>query len=186
MSHRRRPSFSCNIAASNAISLIVFTQFWLFSYWNFFFTSFSALFLPTAYTQHICYVNFTKFNQPTPIYVNMVRDPVERIISWFYYIRSPWYVTRKVFLFPIFRIERTFQYPFQPSFFTPKVLRRQKSRLSRAAASQHSVVAQGFRDVCFERGSRVHLHPRRNTWRHRRPSTTNAFLLWPWSRVQVS
>ncbi len=26
-----------------------------------------------------------------PIYINFVREPVQRIISWYYYIRAPWY-----------------------------------------------------------------------------------------------
>lgn len=43
-----------------------------------------------AFSPHMCFVNFTKFNRPRPIYVNLVRDPVERIPSWFYYVRSPW------------------------------------------------------------------------------------------------
>lgn len=28
---------------------------------------------------------------PQPIYINFVREPVQRIISWYYYIRAPWY-----------------------------------------------------------------------------------------------
>jgi dermatan/chondrotin sulfate uronyl 2-O-sulfotransferase UST len=44
---------------------------------------------PLAYAKHFAYINFSRFDQPTPIYVNLVRDPVERVISWFYYIRSP-------------------------------------------------------------------------------------------------
>jgi hypothetical protein len=30
-----------------------------------------------------------------PIYMNMVRDPVERVISWFYYVRQPIHPVRK-------------------------------------------------------------------------------------------
>ncbi|TMW42272.1 hypothetical protein DOY81_012648, partial [Sarcophaga bullata] len=42
-------------------------------------------------TQHIAYINFTRFHMPKPIYINLVRDPVERIISWHYYVRAEWY-----------------------------------------------------------------------------------------------
>jgi dermatan/chondrotin sulfate uronyl 2-O-sulfotransferase UST len=54
------------------------------------FILFFGLLLILVYVKHVCYVNFTRFNLPKPIYVNLVRDPVERIISWFYYIRAPW------------------------------------------------------------------------------------------------
>ncbi|XP_030373288.1 heparan sulfate 2-O-sulfotransferase pipe-like isoform X1 [Scaptodrosophila lebanonensis] len=46
---------------------------------------------PHIYSQHIAYINFTRFHLPRPIYINLVRHPVERIISWHYYIRARWY-----------------------------------------------------------------------------------------------
>lgn len=45
---------------------------------------------PGVYVSHMNWINFTEFGQSKPIYINMVRDPVERVISWFYYLRSPW------------------------------------------------------------------------------------------------
>lgn len=44
----------------------------------------------SAYVQHIFYTNFTEFDLPKPIYINMVRDPIERVISWYYYVRTLW------------------------------------------------------------------------------------------------
>ncbi|XP_063698115.1 heparan sulfate 2-O-sulfotransferase pipe [Culicoides brevitarsis] len=55
---------------------------------------------PSVYVKHVCYTNFTRFNLPTPIYVNMVRDPVERVISWYYYVRAPWYYVERKQAFP--------------------------------------------------------------------------------------
>jgi len=42
----------------------------------------------------------TRFDIPMPIYVNMVRDPVERVISWYYYVRAPWYFVERKRAFP--------------------------------------------------------------------------------------
>ncbi len=30
----------------------------------------------------------------------MVRDPVERVISWYYYVRAPWYFVERKRAFP--------------------------------------------------------------------------------------
>ena len=36
-------------------------------------------------------MDFDEVGLPFPIYINFVRHPVERIISWYYYVRAPWY-----------------------------------------------------------------------------------------------
>ncbi|KAK4301262.1 hypothetical protein Pmani_026595 [Petrolisthes manimaculis] len=55
---------------------------------------------PSVYVKHVCYINFTTFNVTQPLYVNMVRDPVERVISWYYYVRAPWYFVERKQAFP--------------------------------------------------------------------------------------
>ncbi|XP_071549570.1 uronyl 2-sulfotransferase homolog pip [Panulirus ornatus] len=55
---------------------------------------------PSVYVKHVCYINFTTFNRTQPLYVNMVRDPVERVISWYYYVRAPWYFVERKQAFP--------------------------------------------------------------------------------------
>ncbi|KAI5718208.1 hypothetical protein M8J77_017969 [Diaphorina citri] len=55
---------------------------------------------PSVYIKHICFINFTEFHLPEPIYVNLVRDPVERVISWYYYVRAPWYYVERKQAFP--------------------------------------------------------------------------------------
>ena len=37
------------------------------------------------------FLDFEEFNKTNPIYINIVRHPVERVISWYYYIRQNWY-----------------------------------------------------------------------------------------------
>ncbi|EDV40940.1 uncharacterized protein Dana_GF10764, isoform A [Drosophila ananassae] len=44
-----------------------------------------------TYTKHVAFIDFTALDEPWPIYINMVRDPIERLVSWFYYARAPWY-----------------------------------------------------------------------------------------------
>lgn len=46
---------------------------------------------PYAYSQHFAFVNFTEHEVQKPIFINLVRDPIERVISWHYYIRAEWY-----------------------------------------------------------------------------------------------
>ncbi|XP_026738237.1 heparan sulfate 2-O-sulfotransferase pipe [Trichoplusia ni] len=55
---------------------------------------------PASYIKHVCYTNFTRMGFPSPIYVNVVRDPVERVISWYYYVRAPWYYVERKRAFP--------------------------------------------------------------------------------------
>ncbi|XP_055843998.1 heparan sulfate 2-O-sulfotransferase pipe isoform X3 [Episyrphus balteatus] len=55
---------------------------------------------PAAYSKHIAYLNFTQLDFPKPIYINLVRDPIERLASWFYYIRAPWYIADRRKHFP--------------------------------------------------------------------------------------
>lgn len=55
---------------------------------------------PAVYVKHVCFLDFAKYNLPTPIYFNMVRDPVERVISWYYYVRAPWYFVERKRSFP--------------------------------------------------------------------------------------
>ena len=49
-----------------------------------------------AFLKHLNFLDFSEFDPEVvnPIYMNFVRHPVERIISWYYYIRSPTYQVR--------------------------------------------------------------------------------------------
>jgi len=42
----------------------------------------------TIYIEHCNWLDFRRYQLPRPIYINLVRDPVERMISWYYYVRS--------------------------------------------------------------------------------------------------
>lgn len=63
-------------------------------------TMINSYYTPAVYIKHICFINFTQYSLPEPIYVNLVRDPVERVISWYYYVRAPWYYVERKQAFP--------------------------------------------------------------------------------------
>ncbi|KAH8332234.1 hypothetical protein KR074_011244 [Drosophila pseudoananassae] len=42
----------------------------------------------SVYVEHTPWVDFNAYNLPKPIFINLVRDPVERMISWYYYVRN--------------------------------------------------------------------------------------------------
>lgn len=42
----------------------------------------------TVYIEHTSWIDFHHYNLPKPIFINLVRDPVERMISWYYYVRN--------------------------------------------------------------------------------------------------
>ncbi|XP_039230708.1 heparan sulfate 2-O-sulfotransferase pipe isoform X3 [Drosophila yakuba] len=42
----------------------------------------------SVYIEHIPWIDFNDYNLPKPIFINLVRDPVERMISWYYYVRN--------------------------------------------------------------------------------------------------
>ncbi|KAH8373487.1 hypothetical protein KR009_011075, partial [Drosophila setifemur] len=44
---------------------------------------------PAVYVEHANFVNFTAYNMSRPIYINMVRDPIQKVISGYYYQRHP-------------------------------------------------------------------------------------------------
>ena len=51
--------------------------------------------IPASYVKHINFMNFEDLNNQTnPIYINFVRDPVDRVISWYYYRRQGWYLLK--------------------------------------------------------------------------------------------
>ena len=42
---------------------------------------------PGIYFRHMPWKNFTALSTPNPVWVSMVRDPIDRVLSWFYYVR---------------------------------------------------------------------------------------------------
>ncbi|XP_033157890.1 heparan sulfate 2-O-sulfotransferase pipe-like isoform X5 [Drosophila mauritiana] len=52
-----------------------------------------------SYTKHVAFLDFDLLDEPWPIYINMVRDPIERLVSWFYYVRAPWHFAERKEMF---------------------------------------------------------------------------------------
>ncbi|CAF4003780.1 unnamed protein product [Adineta steineri] len=43
---------------------------------------------PALYERHMYFINFDDFQKPQPIYINVVRDPIQQVISAYYYSRE--------------------------------------------------------------------------------------------------
>ena len=61
-------------------------------FWLLIFTANHKLLRPFCYEKHMHFLDATEFNRTNPIYINMVRHPLDRILSWYYYARSPQYI----------------------------------------------------------------------------------------------
>lgn len=42
---------------------------------------------PLIYERHIHYFDATRYGMPQPVFINVVRDPLERLVSWYYFRR---------------------------------------------------------------------------------------------------
>ncbi|XP_076367957.1 uronyl 2-sulfotransferase-like isoform X2 [Tachypleus tridentatus] len=42
---------------------------------------------PCSFDRHVFFINFLKFGEKSPLFINVIRDPVERIISSYFYRR---------------------------------------------------------------------------------------------------
>lgn len=50
---------------------------------------------PFSYVKHLNFLDLGEFGLPNPIYINFVRHPVDRVISWYYYKRTPWHLIKQ-------------------------------------------------------------------------------------------
>ena len=47
---------------------------------------------PFVFEKHMLFLDVSEFNMQNPIYVSIVRNPIDRLSSWYYYQRSSLYL----------------------------------------------------------------------------------------------
>ena len=61
---------------------------------------------PMVFIQHYSFIDFSKFDYDwSPDWFNIVRDPVEKVISYFYYRRAGWVIADRLRVFPDEKLE---------------------------------------------------------------------------------
>ena len=61
---------------------------------------------PMVFIQHYSFIDFSKFGYDwSPDWFNIVRDPVEKVISYFYYRRAGWVIADRLRVFPDEKLE---------------------------------------------------------------------------------
>ena len=60
----------------------------------------STMTQPTVWVRHYNFLDFDSLGLAAPTWINMVRDPVERVISNFYYRRAGWNIVERKLAFP--------------------------------------------------------------------------------------
>ncbi|KAK4315513.1 hypothetical protein Pmani_013274 [Petrolisthes manimaculis] len=60
----------------------------------------SKISTPSVVIESAAYINFTVYGKERPIRVSLVRDPVERAVSWYYHARAPYHLVERHAAFP--------------------------------------------------------------------------------------
>ena len=113
----------------------------------------------------------------------MVRDPVERVISWYYYVRAPWYFVERKRAFPDLPLPNPNWLRKVCSLYEMALAIDRFILFQKTTTSKLLTVIAGLWVMCQERWQRMHVFRRR---RKRWLWTTHWIFLWTRRRMHVS